>query len=169
MSILFLSFPIIWFLCSNLTGKIFLNREIKFCFFSTGMNPIVLYMGHEVLHRHFPISWEVSQYHYSLLSMDLWGTVFWVLVGLVLYKKRIFITVWSVWTTWRLYASLFFSLQNMILCQIYRIISTWLLKLHVTVWWHNQFTVSHNSWFFSPYICGYMYNTKLMVLYVIVR
>lgn len=62
-------------------------------FYFPGMNPIVLYMGHEVLHRHFPISWEVSQYHYSLLSMDLWGTVFWVLVGLVLYKKRIFITV----------------------------------------------------------------------------
>lgn len=62
-------------------------------FYFPGMNPIVLYMGHEVLHSHFPISWEVSQYHYSLLSMDLWGTVLWVLVGLVLYKKRIFITV----------------------------------------------------------------------------
>lgn len=75
-------------------GRFFETIVSKLCFSSTGMNPIVLYMGHEVLHRHFPISWEVSQYHYSLLSMDLWGTVFWVLVGLVLYKKRIFITVW---------------------------------------------------------------------------
>ena len=58
------------------------------------MNPIVVYMGHEVLHHHFPVSWKVSSEHFYLLAMDLWGTVFWILVGLVLYKKRIFISIW---------------------------------------------------------------------------
>ena len=66
------------------------------CFFIpfTGMNPIIVYMGHEVLHHHFPVSWKVSSEHFYLLAMDLWGTVFWILVSLVLYKKRIFISIW---------------------------------------------------------------------------
>ncbi|XP_061196042.1 heparan-alpha-glucosaminide N-acetyltransferase-like isoform X1 [Saccostrea echinata] len=62
-------------------------------FYFPGMNPILLYMGHEVLHRHFPISWKVSSEHFALLFMDLWGTVFFVLVALVLYKKRLFFSI----------------------------------------------------------------------------
>ncbi|XP_048758557.2 heparan-alpha-glucosaminide N-acetyltransferase-like isoform X1 [Ostrea edulis] len=62
-------------------------------FYFPGMNPILLYMGHEVLHHHFPLSWSVAHKHSNILPMDLWGTVFWVLVALVLYKKRLYFSV----------------------------------------------------------------------------
>ncbi|XP_062582853.1 heparan-alpha-glucosaminide N-acetyltransferase-like isoform X1 [Saccostrea cucullata] len=62
-------------------------------FYFPGMNPILLYMAHEVLHRHFPISWSVSSEHFPLLFMDLWGTVFFVLVAIVLYMKKLFFSV----------------------------------------------------------------------------
>lgn len=57
------------------------------------MNPIVLYVGHELLAGRFPIGFEVSHTHAAQLAMNLWGVTFWVLVATYLHHKGIFITV----------------------------------------------------------------------------
>ncbi|XP_076440485.1 heparan-alpha-glucosaminide N-acetyltransferase-like isoform X2 [Babylonia areolata] len=62
-------------------------------FLYPGMNPIVLYMGHELLKGRFPVEFDVPSTHGAQLAMNLWGTVFWVLVGYYLHYKAIFITV----------------------------------------------------------------------------
>lgn len=59
-----------------------------------GMNPILVYMGHEICHGMFPFSWApFSQSHYEALTMNLWGTFLWMFIAYVLYKKKIFLAV----------------------------------------------------------------------------
>ena len=72
------------------------NPATSFIFSSSlsGMNPIVLYVGHELLAGRFPIGFEVSHTHAAQLAMNLWGVTFWVLVATYLHHKGIFITVW---------------------------------------------------------------------------
>ncbi|XP_069123986.1 heparan-alpha-glucosaminide N-acetyltransferase-like isoform X3 [Argopecten irradians] len=62
-------------------------------FYYPGMNSIVIYMGHEVLHNAFPVKWAVSPTHAALLPMNLWGTAFWVFVAVFLYCKKVFVAI----------------------------------------------------------------------------
>ncbi|KAL8574907.1 hypothetical protein ACOMHN_063601 [Nucella lapillus] len=62
-------------------------------FLYPGMNPIVLYVGHELLKGRFPVGFVVPSTHADQLAMNLWGAVFWVIVGYYLHYKGIFITV----------------------------------------------------------------------------
>ncbi|KAK3583015.1 hypothetical protein CHS0354_005656 [Potamilus streckersoni] len=62
-------------------------------FIYPGMNPIVLFIGHEILANNFPISWQVSNSHAAQLAIDLWGTVFWTIIGCYLYCQKIFISI----------------------------------------------------------------------------
>jgi heparan-alpha-glucosaminide N-acetyltransferase len=59
----------------------------------SGMNSIVLYVGHELLSGRFPVSFDVAITHPAQLAMNIWGTTFWVLVSYYLYWKGIFISV----------------------------------------------------------------------------
>ncbi|KAK7111594.1 hypothetical protein V1264_011201 [Littorina saxatilis] len=62
-------------------------------FYFPGMNPIVVYVGHELLTGRFPVSFDVVVTHPAQLAMNLWGATFWVLVALYLLNKGILITV----------------------------------------------------------------------------
>ncbi|XP_074648946.1 heparan-alpha-glucosaminide N-acetyltransferase-like isoform X2 [Tubulanus polymorphus] len=62
-------------------------------FYYAGMNAILLYLGHEVLNDHFPISFHVADNHGAQLAMDLWGTCFWVLTSCYLYHKKMFYSI----------------------------------------------------------------------------
>ncbi|KAK3583017.1 hypothetical protein CHS0354_005659 [Potamilus streckersoni] len=62
-------------------------------FLYPGMNAIVLYLGHELLHQCFPISWKIAAHHADNLAMDLWGATFWVIVAYILYYNQVFVSV----------------------------------------------------------------------------
>ncbi|XP_060071515.1 heparan-alpha-glucosaminide N-acetyltransferase-like [Ylistrum balloti] len=62
-------------------------------FYYPGMNSILVYMGHEVLHNAFPVKWAVPQTHASLLPLNLWGTFFWVFVAIFLFCRKVFIAI----------------------------------------------------------------------------
>jgi len=62
--------------------------------FYAGMNPILLYVGHEICEEFFPFSWQpYSQSHAELLFMNLWGMSLWVLVAFFLHQKKIFVSI----------------------------------------------------------------------------
>jgi len=58
-----------------------------------GMNSILIYVSHEVLRDYFPVSFHVSQSHAALLSVDVWGSVFWLVVAAALYHKNVFVAI----------------------------------------------------------------------------
>jgi heparan-alpha-glucosaminide N-acetyltransferase len=58
-----------------------------------GMNSILIYMCHEVFHDYFPIHFHVPPTHAAQLALDIWGTVFWIIVAAILHYKRIFVAV----------------------------------------------------------------------------
>ena len=63
-------------------------------FFYAGMNPLVLYVGHELLKGIFPFSWTLeSQTHAAYLGMSLWGTGLWMVIAIFMYKKNIFLRI----------------------------------------------------------------------------
>ncbi|ESO84192.1 hypothetical protein LOTGIDRAFT_211131 [Lottia gigantea] len=62
-------------------------------FYYPGMNAIVLYVGHEFFNRKAPVYFHVPHNHESELAINLWGTIFWVLVSYYLYYKDIFISI----------------------------------------------------------------------------
>lgn len=63
-------------------------------FFYPGMNPIVLYVGHELFRNTFPFAWiPTSRTHAAYLAMNLWGTALWVAISIVMYKRNIFISL----------------------------------------------------------------------------
>ena len=65
-------------------------------FLYAGMNSIVLYLGHEICEDLFPFSWQpVTQTHWELLLMNLWGTGLWVLISFELYFLGVFISIWK--------------------------------------------------------------------------
>lgn len=62
--------------------------------FYAGMNPILLYMGHEICEEFFPFSWQpFTQTHAELLAMNLWGTSIWLFVAYHLFKRKLFFSV----------------------------------------------------------------------------
>lgn len=61
-----------------------------FCY--TGMNSILVYVGHEVFENYFPFRWRMvnNQSHAEHLTQNLVATTFWVFISYVLYRKKIF-------------------------------------------------------------------------------
>lgn len=63
-------------------------------FFYPGMNPLILYIGHELFRNTFPFCWKLdNETHAAYLGMNLWGTAVWVAISIFLYKRNIFINI----------------------------------------------------------------------------
>ncbi|KAK7864612.1 hypothetical protein R5R35_003200 [Gryllus longicercus] len=63
-------------------------------FLYAGMNPLILYVGHELAKNKFPWSWEPYYHtHTEFLAMDVWGTCLWLLIAFILFKKDIFLSI----------------------------------------------------------------------------
>ncbi|CAL1529217.1 unnamed protein product [Lymnaea stagnalis] len=62
-------------------------------FYFAGMNSIALYCGHEFFSGRAPVSFVVPDTHASYLTLNIWGTTFWLLVSVYFYFKNIFISV----------------------------------------------------------------------------
>ncbi|XP_013788097.1 heparan-alpha-glucosaminide N-acetyltransferase-like [Limulus polyphemus] len=62
-------------------------------FYFSGMNSILLYVGHSLTGDLFPWSWQVGQTHWEHLLVDLWGVTLWVIISIWLYYQRFFLTV----------------------------------------------------------------------------
>lgn len=58
-----------------------------------GMNSIVIYFCHAVFAKTLPCQWIVPYTHVSQLLMNLWGCIFWNLVSIYLFIKKIFINL----------------------------------------------------------------------------
>lgn len=60
-----------------------------------GMNAIVMYIGHSVLHKILPFHFRIGRMntHFMLLLESGWNTLLWVGVAYYLYRRRTFITV----------------------------------------------------------------------------
>ena len=67
---------------------------VSLCLF-LGMNSILVYVGHGILWRHFPFSWEMEPYgtHAEKLAMGMIGTALWVLIAYFLFCKKIFLKI----------------------------------------------------------------------------
>ncbi|OQR98295.1 heparan-alpha-glucosaminide N-acetyltransferase [Thraustotheca clavata] len=63
-------------------------------FLQTGMNPIILYLGHELLQDHFPFGFKHGSTSHSLsMASSLFGALCWLAIAQFLYRRKIFITV----------------------------------------------------------------------------
>ncbi|XP_069001268.1 heparan-alpha-glucosaminide N-acetyltransferase [Embiotoca jacksoni] len=64
-------------------------------FLYPGMNSIFVYVGHSLLGFYFPFSWEMHflDSHWEQLFQSLWGTILWVLVAYLLYRKKFFLKI----------------------------------------------------------------------------
>ena len=58
-----------------------------------GMNSIVLYVGHEICSRSFPIQFQVDNTHKELLAVHAYGVFCWIIIAGILYYKKIFIAI----------------------------------------------------------------------------
>ncbi|CAF1406663.1 unnamed protein product [Adineta ricciae] len=59
-----------------------------------GMNSIVIYVGHEVCAKLFPVQFRVEETrHWQLMIMHLYGVIFWIIVAGVMYRKKTFIAI----------------------------------------------------------------------------
>ena len=60
-----------------------------------GMNSILVYVGHGILWRHFPFSWEMDEYggHGEKLAMSMTGTALWCLITYYLFTKNVFLKI----------------------------------------------------------------------------
>lgn len=66
-------------------------RWYDLCFLS-GMNSILVYIGHQVFANYFPFKWKMqdSQSHAEHLIQNLTATTLWVVISYILYRRRIF-------------------------------------------------------------------------------
>ncbi|OQR87540.1 heparan-alpha-glucosaminide N-acetyltransferase [Achlya hypogyna] len=63
-------------------------------FLQAGMNPIVLYLGHELLQDHFPFGFKHGSTSHALsLLSALLGALCWLAIALLLHRKKLFISV----------------------------------------------------------------------------
>ena len=59
-----------------------------------GMNSILIYVGHEICSKSFPVQFQVEQStHAQLLAMHLYGVMFWTVIAGLMYRKKAFIAV----------------------------------------------------------------------------
>ena len=70
----------------------FYNSIFHVC---AGMNSIVVYFCHSIFWQILPIAWEVELLHWKLLLQDVWGVSFWVIVAYILFRKKIFVALWT--------------------------------------------------------------------------
>lgn len=61
-----------------------------------GMNSLVIYLGHEIFEDYLPVQWSVPSTHTAQLLMNVWGSVFWLLIAICLHRKRVFISLWPI-------------------------------------------------------------------------
>lgn len=61
-------------------------------FLQCGMNAILLYVGHSVLHKMLPWHWSTGlmNTHFMLLLKCTWTTFLWIIVAIYCYKKNFF-------------------------------------------------------------------------------
>ncbi|XP_052797385.1 heparan-alpha-glucosaminide N-acetyltransferase-like [Mya arenaria] len=62
-------------------------------FIFAGMNPLVLYLCHDIFYRFFPVNFQVDPVHWRLLLKAVWDVLIWLTLGFVLYCKKIFIAL----------------------------------------------------------------------------
>ncbi|EQC36736.1 hypothetical protein SDRG_06172 [Saprolegnia diclina VS20] len=64
-------------------------------FVQAGMNPIVLYLGHELLQDHFPFGFkhDIEPTHTLSMLSALLGAISWVGIALLLHRRNVFLTV----------------------------------------------------------------------------
>ncbi|XP_062501623.1 heparan-alpha-glucosaminide N-acetyltransferase-like [Corticium candelabrum] len=58
-----------------------------------GMNSILVYVGHEMVHRYFPFSWDAPQEQLDILAQSFVGTCLWVIIAYYLYVIDFFVKV----------------------------------------------------------------------------
>uniref|UniRef100_A0A6P7H1W1 Heparan-alpha-glucosaminide N-acetyltransferase-like isoform X1 n=1 Tax=Diabrotica virgifera virgifera TaxID=50390 RepID=A0A6P7H1W1_DIAVI len=62
--------------------------------FYPGMNPIIVYVGHELMKNTFPFGWKPTVItHGTYLFMNLWGTFLWFCISIWMYKHNIFFKI----------------------------------------------------------------------------
>jgi len=73
----------------------FKERWSGYPFLQAGMNPIILYVGHSVLHKMLPWHWHIGlmNTHFILLLEALWNTTLWVIISINLFNKNIFYNI----------------------------------------------------------------------------
>ncbi|CAK9797350.1 Heparan-alpha-glucosaminide N-acetyltransferase [Anthophora plagiata] len=63
-------------------------------FVYAGTNPIFLYVGHILTKDLFPWAWTIANpTHASRLAMNFWTTSLWGIIGYLLYRKHVIITI----------------------------------------------------------------------------
>lgn len=60
---------------------------------ASGMNSIVVYVGHDLLWRLFPINWEIEHIHWKLLLQDVWGAGIWCFIAYLMFRKKFFVAI----------------------------------------------------------------------------
>lgn len=62
-------------------------------FLFAGMNPLILYLCHDIFYRFFPVNWKIEPVHWKLLLKAIWDVLIWLTLAFVLYCKKIFIAL----------------------------------------------------------------------------
>lgn len=64
-------------------------------FYWSGMNAIVMYIGHSVAHSMLPWHWNIGfmNTHFMLLLKASWNTGLWMFIAFELYRRKIFYTI----------------------------------------------------------------------------
>jgi hypothetical protein len=58
------------------------------------MNSIIIYVGHEIRSKIYPVQFQVEETtHVQLFAMHLYGTLFWTVVADLMYHKKNFIAI----------------------------------------------------------------------------
>ncbi|KAF4533176.1 hypothetical protein B566_EDAN001718 [Ephemera danica] len=78
---------------------LYLLVDVKRCwsgapFYITGMNSLLLYVGHVLTNNLLPWKWQpLGNSHAELLAMDAWATTLWVFIAYQLFRNNFFLTV----------------------------------------------------------------------------
>ena len=76
--------------CTHINDVCF-NKSLSL---STGMNSIIVYVGHEVFEDYFPFSWVGHRdSHLSFLSSNLIGTCMWMIIAYYWYLIGFFVKI----------------------------------------------------------------------------
>lgn len=64
-------------------------------FFWSGMNAILMYIGHVITHQMLPWHWRIGfmNTHFMLLAKALWNTCMWMVIAFELYRRKVFYTI----------------------------------------------------------------------------
>ncbi|KAL0280852.1 UNVERIFIED_CONTAM: hypothetical protein PYX00_002018 [Menopon gallinae] len=77
----------------------FLQDHVRFWngvpFKAPGMNPIIIYVGHELAYNLFPFNWKFGNMntHFILTIESLWGTSLWIIIAYWLYYIEFFLSI----------------------------------------------------------------------------